>query len=906
MQTLLIGFVLLSVIALSTMIVWLVMRRRRTLAAQRQRAAAQRVETVRATYATLQTAHAALFGTEYLAASDVGAWKQAHEDVLHLAHDPTWCQWLPPDEVPTATTLCDDLRDLSTTVQRHNDRFMDARLAEETDAFDRVERFPLTPRQRRAIVTNEDTTLVIAGAGTGKTSTIVGKVDYLLRRGLAAPDEILVLAYNRTAAAELRERLEQLGYDTGLQISTFHALGLQIVAAAQGRRPQVSSLTKDEMRLPFLQRCLAELWMDPAHRQRLVRFFAALLDEPPPAVPTASPTSPPSTFRTLTGVQVKSHQEVQIANWLTLHGVVWEYERPYEVNTATTERRQYRPDFYLPTYKLYLEHWGLDRQGRTRADIDQARYVADMAWKRDLHRTHGTTLLETFSYFADNEGLPYYLDRLLRAQGIVPQLVPWERLAALFQDQTTPANGFVKLLDQFLQLFNGAGADRAAVAVRARSPRDHAFLDIFDAVYARYQAELERTETLDFDAMINTARAVAQAGTYQSRFRYLIVDEFQDISRNRLGMLLDLRAQVPHSRLFVVGDDWQAIYRFAGSDVSLITHIDTHVGTTTRVDLDTTFRYGQELLDASAQFVTANPHQLRKTLCAQQGAVGMPPIVLVYQDDASPAGQQRAVERVAHAIREQHDGEKDQSVFVLGRYRRTGSTVMEYFARQLATTNLAVEFHTMHRAKGKEATYVLIAGLETSNGGFPSTIPDDQLVNLVLSDAETFAHAEERRLFYVALTRARKQVYVLVPPTQVSPFVTELQHANFAPYVTTLGECPERYQCPVCEQVSVQRHAAARGMQWLCVDAPHCSGRLPTCATCGEGAVRRYHRQEVQVYEQCTQCGATREVCPRCHNGILRERTGRHGRFLACSTWQNGAGCRYTRSSVETPEVRSA
>jgi len=393
--------VILGLVMLTVMIVWLVMRRRRTVAAQRQRAAAQRADAARATYATLHSAHAALFGSEYLAASDVAAWKQAHGDVLHLVHDVTWCQWLPSNDVQAATTRCNELRDLPSAVQRYNDRFIAARLAEETEAFNRVERFPLTPRQRRAIVTNEDTTLVIAGAGTGKTSTIVGKVDYLLRRGLAAPDEVLVLAYNRTAAAELRERLERLGHGTALHVSTFHALGLQIVAAAQGRRPQVSSLTKDTERHAFLQRCLAELWMDPAHRQRLVRFFATLLDEPAPAPSNDAADIPPapSSFRTLTGVQVKSYQEVQIANWLTLHGIVWEYERPYEVNTATAERRQYRPDFYLPTYKLYLEHWGLDRQGRTRADIDQTRYVDDMAWKRNLHRTHGTTLLETFSYF---------------------------------------------------------------------------------------------------------------------------------------------------------------------------------------------------------------------------------------------------------------------------------------------------------------------------------------------------------------------------------------------------------------------------------------------------------------------------------------------------------------------------
>lgn len=894
-----------GMIVLATLLVfggiafWLTRRYWQRRVYQRQIAAIERRDAASQAYTIVQHAYAALFGTEYLATSEVTAWTTEHTEALQLAAEPGWCQSLPPNEIPAAHQTCQDLQNLDVTVPAHNARMIEARLQEEADAFDRVERYPLTDRQRRAILTNEDTTLVIAGAGTGKTSTIIGKVDYLLRRHLAAPDEILVLAYARPAAAELKERLVALGHPSTIEISTFHALGRRIVATAQGRHPTLTSFANDNDHalLPFLQSCVIDLWLDPPTRHLLTDFFSSLLDEP--AVSVHDPRPDTQEFRTLTGQRLKSQQEVDIANWLTLHSITWEYERPYPIPTATTERRQYRPDFYLPAYDVYLEHFGIDRAGRTRADIDQARYHADMAWKRALHRTHGTTLIETFSYFAQEGGIAHHLDLLLRAQGIMPEPLPREQMQTLFRDSHLPASTLVNLLKQFLHLFKGNGCDRAGVAARARSPRDHAFLRIFDAVFERYRAELARTETIDFDDMINLARTALQAHTYHSRFRYVIVDEFQDISRNRLGLLLDLRAHVPHCRLFVVGDDWQAIYRFTGSDVSLITNLAAHVGAMARVDLDMAFRYPQELLNMSAAFVTANPSQLKKTLRAYQGNSGQPPIVLIFQEEASAGGLQRAIEQ-AHAEIQRHRTDKSRTVLLLGRYRRTCPQFFDQIQQHFAGSDLTLTYLTMHKSKGKEADNVIVLGLEMGNLGFPSTIPDDPVVNLVLTDAEAFAHAEERRLFYVTLTRARQRVYLIVPPTKVSPFIQELLTEPFAPYITTLGQPPVAYVCPVCSQATIQRRQEQSGVRWRCVEAPQCSGALPTCPTCRMGALQLTTTASGRG-KQCTDCAYIAEICPRCQQGMLQERAGPYGPFVGCSEWQGGRGCCYTRSMPLAP-----
>jgi len=777
----------------------------RLLALRRQHVFAQRAA-AHAVVERLQVAHAALFGTEYLAASEVVAWAATYRDACTLAADRGWSRWLLPADAAAAHASADDLCDLSGAVVRHNQRFVEQRIAEEAAAFDRVERFPLTQQQRRAIVTSEDATLVIAGAGTGKTSTIVGKVDYVLRRGLAQRDDVLVLAFGTKAAVELRERLARLGHRGDLTVSTFHAFGRTVITAVEGRPPLLSRLAwNQDERLRFLGSCVVESWADATLKQSIITFFASMLEESAARDGVTDGVVPMMPYQTLTGQQLKSHQEVRIADWLTLHGIAWEYERPYPVATATATRRQYQPDFYLPGYDVYLEHFGIDHQGNTRADIDAHRYRVDMDWKRAVHRTHGTTLLETFSYFDDEGGLTMHLERVLREQGIVPQPIDGERLATLLRDAAAAASPFVRLLDQFLQVYKGNNVSRELLGARSHTARDRAFVDIFHAVLARYESELARSNAIDFHDMINQARAAIEAGTYQSRFRAIIVDEFQDISHNRLALLLALRAQLPHCRLYMVGDDWQSIFRFTGSDVGLITQLATHAGPTARVDLDQTFRYGQELLDASARFVMANPAQLRKTLHAHNGNAGIRPLVMVYQSDATPAGEQQALLEICRYLRRQPINEH-ATLAVLGRYRHTTRDAAELAARELRGSGIGVEQHTMHAAKGKEATDVILVGLRMDGLTFPATIADDPVMRLVLSEGEAFAFAEERRLMYVALTRAKRQVFLIVPPTHRSLFVTELLGEAYAPYITTLGQPPVAYPCPVCKQSSVQQH----------------------------------------------------------------------------------------------------
>ncbi len=874
-------------------------RMRAERAARREQLAVE----ARERYDFLQRSLATLFGTEYLADSEVDAWRAANAPALALAADDGFAHHLPEPQATQARVWCEQLRSLPASVQVHNDRFVAGRLLEERAALDAVEKYPLTERQRIAIVTNQDSNLIVAGAGTGKTSTIVGKVDYLIRRRLAAPQEILVLAFARKASEELKERVVRLGGHEGVHVSTFHALGLGIISEVEGKRPTLSPLAEDDRALKrFIRDRVREMLAEPECHRLLVDFFSTLLDEEQPGDDAETGdeyirAQQGQGLYALNGQKMKSRQEVQIANWLTLNGVAWAYERPYPVNTATPWHRQYKPDFYLPEHDLYLEHFGIDRKGNTAPQVNKAKYHEAMVWKRALHRQHGTALLETFSYFAQEGGLVRRLEELLRGRGVEPRPLGEEEIRAIASEANRPFSLFVDLIAQFLSVYKGNGGTPEAAARKAATERDLVFLRLFRRVLDPYTAELEGSGEIDFNDMIGRARDYVREGRCRRGYRYIVVDEFQDISENRLGLLQDLRAQVPHGRLFAVGDDWQAIYRFTGSDVGIITHLGERVGATARVDLDTTFRYPQELLDFSSRFVMANSGQLRKTLRSHHGERGILPACVVFTGGQRDGADPRAPFEVACRDILARKGAGRATLFVLGRYRFSRPDCFDDLQEELRRAGIDAEYHTAHASKGKEADYVIVVGLEAGEYGFPANVADDPVMRMVLSAPEDYPYAEERRLFYVAITRARERVYLIAPQDKPSPFIqADILEGELQEYAETIGEVSERHRCPNCDGKTIRRRQGQFGDFWACTNFPLCHGRLDACKQCPDGGLALVEDGFKPPIYRCTICAREAERCPRCQGGHLRERTGPRGQFLACSRWDRGAGCTYTRS----------
>ena len=766
-----------------------------------------------------------------------------------------------------------------------NNRYITTAVADVGDAMKTSLDMTPTDEQAKAIATDEDTTLVLAGAGTGKTGVITGKVAHLIHNEGARPDEILVLAYNRDAAKEIRKRL---GRDlAGAAVSTFHAFGRGIIGQVS-TAPTISRLAEDQrVRNQAFDKILNGLLISPADAKEIAEF----------AVYHGQPYRSPFEFnnlsdymnhvrgiekRTLNGELVKSHEELKIANFLALKGVSYRYEARYQVDTATSRHRQYQPDFYLPEHDIYIEHFALDADGQAPAWFEG--YLEGVRWKRGIHEQYGTRLIETFSWQNQDNTLLPELERQLREQGVRFEPTPIER----FIDNLRKIieSWLARLLATFLSLVKTAGLTMEELRKRAKvlphALRNTAFLNLFERVWNRYEKILEKEGAIDFDDLINRAVDAIRGGRWASPFRYVLVDEFQDISAGRMALIEALNA--PDVRYFLVGDDWQSINRFAGSDVNLMTSCGDHLGFVQRRELTRTFRYGEPIIRPSSAFIQRNPEQTRRTLRGK--TAGADDGVTIVATDEQPAGVADALADVVRRVAPSQEA----SVLLLGRYQKS---LLEEEYRS-PRPNVHVECSTIHKAKGREADYVIVLDLMDSFYGLPAKRVDDPLLNIVRSEPGTFAHAEERRLFYVAMTRARRQVYLIADAARPSVFVQELRrkHRDVRRIGWFMDEdappCP-RPRCGGGLVVSRSRRTRR------CTNHPLCEYRARRCDECSEGYLIVAGRQA-----KCSNdaCGASARVCPRCKVGILRMIEGKEGKyssFWGCSEYRAEPPCTYTR-----------
>lgn len=289
---------------------------------------------------------------------------------------------------------------------------------------------------------------------------------------------------------------------------------------------------------------------------------------------------------------------------------------------------------------------------------------------------------------------------------------------------------------------------------------------------------LKETKQIDFNDMIYRAAKYYHFGTAAHKYKYVIVDEYQDISKARCNLLKEMRSQNDFS-LFCVGDDWQSIYRFAGSDVGYMLDFEKIWGETEKYKIETTYRFPREILDITGRFIMSNPAQIRKQLKTANTSIGK--VGLIYgENNALP-------EKLADKLRELPP---NSTVFFIGRYTDDKSILSykntpflitynnvdnKYTVKLADRPDLQIEFLTAHKSKGLQADYVFILNNKHRGKGFPSRIHNEPVINFLLRKSDNFSFSEERRLFYVALTRAKYEAWLLVENNNSSVFINELQ-----------------------------------------------------------------------------------------------------------------------------------
>lgn len=683
-----------------------------------------------------------------------------------------------------------------------NKVYREKELAEQKVFFDTIFKYPLDPQQRQAVVTMEDNTLVVSSAGSGKTSTIVGKVRYLVNQKNIDPSSILVLTYTRKAAAELRERM---GIE-GITSSTFHKHAMETMGLLTGSRPTIVDasvmlnifedlIAHDKDFLAAFNKYVTELTnlAKDDHQYQSAKDHAADMQK----YGLRSPYKDGAGQRKI----MKSKQEVQISVILTHLGVDFRYEEPYIIDTSTSSKRKYKPDFVIH-YRvkqldqtgreinvekvLYYEHFGIDSKGNVPIWFGdgleggwqkaQQNYTEGINWKRSLHAANNTDLMETTS--ADFERYPdmeSYIERLLQKHGVpTRRLTEDEKRARLLDANSRVDSSLFNLVQGFITLMkaNKKTLDQIIDSIRpidSNSERNRIVLDqIIRPIYDRYQKVLKDSGEYDFtDVLLETARLCEENNPYN--YQFILVDEFQDISMDKYIYLKSLRKIDPYTTLFCVGDDWQSIYRFSGSDMTLFYDFAKFFGYTEECKIETTHRFGQPLLNASSVFILTNPEQKEKEVTTTlDGNTNIK--FLPYSGDE----ERKIVENIVNNI------PKNESIFILGRYRFNADSIgVRTKGRDpkepidIYIGDRKIRYLTIHSSKGLEADHVIILDCENGTYGFPSLIADDPILEYVLSGADSFENAEERRVFYVGITRARKCTYCLFSQEDPSPFMTE-------------------------------------------------------------------------------------------------------------------------------------
>lgn len=782
-------------------------------------------------------------------------------------------------------------------VEKLNERFVAKQLAEYETYFDQVETKPLTENQRKACVRDEKFNLVLAGAGTGKTSTMIGRAGYLLKSGLAKPEEILMLAYGDDAVKEMEGRIRSKLEIKDITVKTFHSLGKAIIAKVEVFEPSVHLMAKDkDVRTKFIDDQFQRLLQNKDYQANLIHYFANLIypyksQHEFKSLAEYTAYIVENDIRTLQGELVKSYEELEIANFLYRQGVKYQYEAKYKIYTRTAEFKEYCPDFYLTDYDIYIEHFAVDEQDQTPPFIEQSKYLAGMKWKREQHQKNQTKLIETYSYYKRQGRLTDELHKKLIENGVKFNPLPANQLLENLNSQGQISE-FSKLIAKILELLKSAGLSLQQLSEKFANSdnkaRAEATIKLFTPIYEAYEEELKRTDSIDFDDMIARAIHYIESGQYTSLYLYILVDEFQDISASRARLIKALMALQANCSLFCVGDDWQSIYRFTGSDVALTKDFSTHFGYTATSILDKTFRFNNKIGEVASRFISENPSQIQKVIQSHT-QIDTSAVSLIKTND-NVIGLEAALKAISEKT------SKKASVLLLGRFGFNKPKNIAEFSKQYP--NLKLVFMTAHGSKGKEADYVIVLNLIKGKHGFPSEKSTNPLLELLLPKSEPYKHAEERRLFYVALTRARHHVYLITDASKPSPFVVELIDNGYP--ILTDEFHGERFQykiasnCPICKTGFLKPIDGKNGSFFGCSNYPVCRHTENACERCGSGLETN---GKFRVCEN-PRCDFKEPICPKC-NGTLHLTKNRN--FWGCSNYRKDSefSCSYTTKFID-------
>lgn len=661
----------------------------------------------------------------------------------------------------------------------------------------------LNDKQREAVVSEDKRLLVLAGAGSGKTKTLLQKIIYLIEEKGVSPSSILAITFTKNATNEMIDRLiisadmtgqyesmlfnkrmskadkdkerfsnqKKYKWIDGLTVRTFHSFCYSILRnygvnefdnkfriIGDEKRNEEDELSKHvapETVFEVAHKLLIEKCEDTDFLLHLKRYILDYIINKIHLKKNDNRYLPKDGkyFTTLNGTKVRSKSEQFIADWFYRHSIKYEYEPLLNVKDFP-----FHPDFFIPEANLYIEHVS-DKSFSTKN-------------KEEQFEKGNLLLVKTYESMTKDSALfNHTLDKVVKNR--LP--ANYHKTASLtykeeFNGYHENVKDFVIQIMRITDMIKVENIDLKSVLENARKDqheRVRNFYELAIPIVEKYIEYCTDKSYLDFNDLISRSTSLFQnhediANKYKSKYQYILVDEFQDVNNLQVELIKLLLTN--QTQLFCVGDDWQSIYGFRGSNVSYIVDFENHFPNSKVITLNLNYRSTQNIVGASNEVIKYNKFKVEKEIRSSKQSEHK---IVVYSGNSEEENIQFCFDKVQELLA---DGLTNDDILFL--YRRS-KMYAPYFFR-FKNENVKVQSKTIHAAKGLEAKVVFIIGLTEGNGGFPDIWLEDRIFQVIKKANHDLLMEEERRLFYVAITRAKDKLFLITEKGNESSFLKEI------------------------------------------------------------------------------------------------------------------------------------
>lgn len=734
--------------------------------------------------------------------------------------------------------------DKNKLLKNNNLRYLDAKTHEYKNYFDHLfdkidSHIRLDDNQRQAIIADEDNLIIVAGAGSGKTTTMAAKVKYLVDKCHVKQSEIVVISFTNKAANEIKSRIHKGFGLKDVDVYTFHSLGVKIINEAtqtnysiiddSGKYKVISEYIKKvlfknkELFMKFI-RCykkkthFGDEWINFDSFEDYHNFmYNKKLENSNFDIKKYVETeiyNRRRNYKSINGEYLRSKEEVDIANFLYKNGIEYEYEKTYE---KRLNNKQYKPDFYISQLEKYnyIEHFGVDEHlhNSMYTEEELSNYLNNMVLKQEYHNSYDNDKNFIITRSKDKDGRSYleHLKEELIERGY--SLIPKSDIELFKKLKDTSQDGYFsyfidKLVIPFISLFKSQNYvredfDRLISEVNDNLLKEE--LEIMKDIYIYYDDYLIKNYRIDFDDMINKAYRLIKTVKEKDLgidYNYIIIDEYQDISCQRYNLTKRL-SELFDAKVFAVGDEWQSIFGFAGADINLFTNFKKYLYGAKMIPINNTYRNSQELIDIAHDFILKNKNQIDKHLISMKHLDN--PIEILRYDDKSKYKKYGAKENaLIEAIELIYKDNQKGNILILGRYRNDINFILNsslFYKKNKEQIiykkypKLRITFLTIHASKGLGFDNCILINADDSKYGFPSKIVDEPIIKIIKpATNELINYPEERRLLYVAMTRTKNKLYIISPNSKYSCFVDELKDYKNVYVSKKVIYCSDNYE----------------------------------------------------------------------------------------------------------------